>query len=154
MPTNSSRHPGATRSSTVLPRYCSSSSRVNPTTSVEQVLFDSGDVAGGLDVAVLPLDLPVGADHEGGADDPLVLLAVVLLLPPHPEGLGERVVLVRQEGEGQAFLLAELGIALRGVGTDSDDLVAGGEEVVVGVAEVACLCGATGSHRLRIEEHD
>src|SRR5690606_2249060 len=111
-------------------------------------------MAGGLDVAVLPLDLALGAEHERGPDDPLVLLAVVLLGAPGAQLFGQLVVLVGEERERQPFLLPEPGVALGWIGADAHDLVTGLEQIAIGVAAVAGLGSATRSHGLGIADDD
>ena len=66
-----------------------------------------GHVAGGPDVVLGHGHLAVRIHHDGGTDEALVGPAVVLLLAPRGVGLGNGVVLVRQEREGQAFGVGE-----------------------------------------------
>src|SRR5713101_2259856 len=53
-------------------------------------------------------DLSLLVDHECGADDSHVLLAVVHLLAPHTPLLRDCVLLVREQWEAQLVLLVEL----------------------------------------------
>jgi len=62
----------------------------------------------------------VGADEEGRADDPQVLLAVHGLLPPDAVGVGDAVVGVGEQGEAEPVLGVEAGQGGRVVGADAD----------------------------------
>ena len=112
------------------------------------------DVSRRPDVVLAQRHGSVGSHHHGRADDTGVDLAVILLLSPHAPGLHDGVVGVRQQREGQVVTVGELGLRGHGVGRDTDDGVAGGLELLHGVAEVAGLLGATRCAGLGIEVDD
>ena len=91
----------------------------------------------------------IGVDDERGS------LVERQHRPLDPELLGDRLVGVRQQGEVERVLVAELGLAVHRVGADTDPLGADRRELPGEVAEVAVLPRATRRHRLRIkEQHD
>ena len=55
-------------------------------------------------------DPTVTVDDDGRALDPHVIAAVERFLLPDAELIGERVLLVRQQPEGQCMLLLELAV--------------------------------------------
>src|SRR5699024_4474805 len=90
-----------------------------------------------------------------GTDDALYESSVVLLLTEGAVGTQGVLVRVTQQGEGQPFLVPELGELVRGVGRDAEDGEPGGVEVTQVVTEVAGLCGAPRGHGRRVEiQHD
>src|SRR5215212_11026275 len=92
-----------------------------------------GRVAFGLDLLPRLCDPSLRIHEEGAPGGPLVRLAVVVLLDPGPVGLGGLVILVGEEQERQAELLAEGSLALRALGTDAPDVRAAFGDRVVGV---------------------
>src|SRR4029079_7899741 len=98
-------------------------------------------------------DLPLLVDQERRTRDAHVLATVVRLLAPHAPRLGDLAVLVGDEWEVEALLLAELGVALDAVATDADD--AGAEFLVhlLAIAKVARFLRASRRHVLRVEVH-
>ena len=111
-------------------------------------------VALGLDLRPDPRDPAVGIDQERGAADAHVRLAVVLLLDPRAVGLGDRVVLVGQQRERQAELLAERALAGGALRADAPDLGAALGDRPCRVAELAGLGRAAGRVVLRVEVQD
>src|SRR5699024_68238 len=117
--------------------------------------LDTVDVAGGLHVVESLVDRAVGGDDDRGPDDALYASSVVLLLTEGAVGTQGVLVRVTQQGEGQPFLVPELGELVRGVGRDAEDGEPGGVEVTQVVTEVAGLCGAPRGHGRRVEiQHD
>src|SRR6267378_4368635 len=93
-------------------------------------------------------------DHERGALDSHVLLAVEILLFVHAEHLRHRGVLVREQRKRELVLLPEVLMRLEPVGRDAKDHGMVLLELGVVVAEVAGFLGAAGSLVLGIEVED
>ena len=111
-------------------------------------------MAFGLDLGPGARDAAVRIDQERAAGDAPVGLAVVLLLDPAAVGVGDGMVLVGQQRERQAELLAEGALAGRSLRADAPDVGAALVDGLVGVAELARLDGATGRVVLGIEVQD
>src|SRR5439155_20594720 len=104
---------------------------------------DVGRVAFGLDLLPGSGDASLGIDEERPARSPHVGPAVVLLLDPRAVGLGDLVVGVGQEAEGEAELLAERSLARGALRADPPDVRAALGDRVARVAELARLdCAA------------
>src|SRR5699024_2660739 len=71
--------------------------------------LDTVDVAGGLHVVESLVDRAVGGDDDRGTDDALYESSVVLLLTEGAVGTQGVLVRVTQQGEGQPFLVPQLG---------------------------------------------
>ena len=114
-------------------------------------LYDEHDALFRGDLQPSVQDPALFVDHEVAPDDAHVLLAVHRLLLPDAVPLGDGVVGVGQEREGQLPLFLELRVARLAVRTDAEHhrphFLDSGE----GVAEAARLLGATGRVVLRIE---
>src|SRR6478752_9206293 len=119
-----------------------------------EVAAELGDVASGLDVVEGVGDLSGLVDDDSAADDALHRLAVELLLTEGAPLVHHHSVRVGQQGDGQAFLVAELRELGGGIGRDAEHGVAVGLERLEGVAEVAGLRRAPRGHRRRVEVDD
>ena len=115
-------------------------------------------MAGGLHVVLGRLDGALaGVVHrhqEGGADDTLDHLAVVLLLAERAVGLQGLLGRVRQQLDGEVVVRAELRQRLRLVRADAEDLHAGVIELAEILGEIARLGGAARGVGARVEVHD
>src|SRR5690606_18147956 len=114
-------------------------------TSDPELAQEPVEVLGGLHLALDRLDGAVGSDDDGAALHAPVRAAVVLLLDPEPERVGERVLVVDEQVERQVVLGAELLVALDAVLADAvDDEVLDGFELAPRVAQRAGLRRAAG----------
>ena len=109
-------------------------------------------MAGGVHLLEHARDAPCGIDDERRPRDPHALDAEGVLLHPHTVRLRDGVVLVHQERHGQAVLLAELPVRVRGVRTHPQYHGIESLEPREGVPERARLDGSTGGIVLGIEE--
>src|SRR5271165_4702276 len=119
-----------------------------------EILAEPVDVSGRLDPVVRLLDLPVRADDERGTDNAHHLLAVVHLLAVRAVGGEHRPVRIGQQGERDAFLVAEPRQLGRGIRGDPEHSQSHRREVGQALAEVARLFGAARSHRRGVEVDD
>ena len=99
-------------------------------------------MAGGLDVVVRLADGAIRLDQEGGADNALDDLAVVLLLPKRAVGGHDRLIWVREQREVELVVRAELRQRLRLIGRDTHDGDIEIIELFQGIAEIAGFLGA------------
>src|SRR5690606_18481048 len=97
-----------------------------------------------LHLAPLLAQHAVGVDEEGAALDAHDLSAVHVLLADDVEHAAHLAVLVGQEPEGKAFLLAELLVGFQAVARDAEDDGVAAAEAADAVAEGAALHGAAG----------
>src|SRR5699024_1028088 len=88
---------------------------------------------------------------EGGADDTLDDLAVVLLLPEGTPGGHDRLVLIGEQREVEIVILTELRQLVHRVGGDADELDTEIIELGEGVTEIAGLRGAPRGVGLGVE---
>src|SRR5689334_21317816 len=108
----------------------------------------------GLHLRPGPGDPAIGVHEERPPRRSHVRLAVVLLLHPRAVRVGDLMILVREQRERQAELLAELALATGTLRTDAPDIRAALMDRVVRVAELAGLDGAAGRVVGRVEVDD
>src|SRR5690606_3414897 len=93
----------------------------------------------------------VGADQKGAALDSAYLFTVHVFHFDDPERLAQRFVGIGNQGKGQVLLFAEIGMRLERIARNADDLAAGIDELLVGVAEVLGFGGAARRAVLGVE---
>jgi hypothetical protein len=121
---------------------------------LRQGFQDVSRVALGLDLWPGPRDATLGIDEERRSGGAPVLLPVPVLLDPRAIGVGDIVLGVGEEREGESELLAERPLAGGALRTDAPDIRAALDDRVVRVAELAGLDGAAGRVVLGIEVED
>ena len=103
----------------------------------------------GADLVPGVLNQPAFIYQEGRADDAQIRVAVHLLLPPHPEGLGHLVVGIRQQRIPEIAFLVE---SLLAVGLVPADAHCGDSAFCGDVTHADCLVRSTRGERLGKEE--
>src|SRR4029078_2764239 len=98
----------------------------------------------GLDAPEHPGDVALGVDHDRRALDPHVFLPVVPLLDPEAVPLGQLVIRIGKEREGEPVLLPELRVRLLAFRADAEHDRARPLELAPLVADAARLGRATG----------
>ena len=111
-------------------------------------------MAVGLDLFEDVLDLAVGANDEGGPGNAPDFLAIHVLFLHDAEGLGDFLVGVGEEAEGQVLAFFEFLLGFGRVGRDAEQHGTGLLNLSVGVAEPASFDGSTGSVGFRVEEEN
>src|SRR5579859_6087439 len=111
-------------------------------------------VALDFDIGEHRLDRAVPGDDERRARDPHVLATHELFQLPHAILIGDGVVGVGQEREGQVIFGLKLLVGLDGVRADAEDLGPVLVEQATQVTEGACLGGAAWRIVARVEVQD
>jgi hypothetical protein len=110
-----------------------------------QIVQDFLGVALWLHLLENMLDLPVGADDESGPRHAHNLFAIHIFFFHDAESLGDLLVLVSEQGEGQVEFLLEFLLRLWGVGRYAEQHGARLLHLFVSVAEPASFDGSARS---------
>lgn len=92
-------------------------------------------------------DFPISPDNERGTLDSHKLLSVHAFFFKHPITLGDRLIFIRQQGEGKPKLILKLFLGGGFIWRDAKDYSTGFLELLVFVTEPGRLCGSTGGIR-------
>src|SRR4051794_20948688 len=151
---------------TVSPRVSSSLTMTEPTKPVPPVtkiepglgalqgLHRERDAVGGRDVVLHVGHLALLVNDEVAAGDAHELAAVALSLYPDAVRLGDLLVFVREQREGQAELVAEALVGLDAVRTHAQHNRVLGLDIAIDVAKAAGLGRAAGGVVLGVEVED